>query len=186
MVLALVTPTGPNFIKDWPSQNEVNCDLIDAYAGPCLISQPLQTYVPVLSATITPPTLGAGNIIQGYYYRIFDQIFTWGHFRYGTGFNAGSGIYTITLPFKVKNLIALDTALANTPIVGNGHVWDESNALAGGRQPVTCQLRTNQILMFGIRMNSGAAAREVSNTIPITWAVDDGLKWFARYQRDPT
>lgn len=185
MTLGLVTPQDVNFIKDWPSQNEINCNLIDDFAGAqCLTSHPLGLYTPVLSAVTTPPTLGTGSVIQGYYYKIFDQIYTWGHFRLGTGFTAGSGVYTITLPFKVKTLLPISTNLGGTPIIGNGHLWDESSAVAGGRQPVTVQLRTDQTAMFGIRMNSGAAAREVTNAGPIVWAVDDGIKWSARYQRD--
>lgn len=187
MVLSLVDPLGSNFLKDWPGQNAVNCDQIDDFAGAqCLRTHLLGTYTPILSATTTAPTLGTGNNISGYYYKIFDQIWTWGHFRFGSGFNAGSGVYTITLPFKAKTLIPITVNLGGTPIVGNANIWDDSSSGIGGRQPASVQLRTDQTIMFGIRMNSGALAREVTNTVPFTWAVDDGIKWMARYQRDST
>lgn len=184
MVLSLVTPIGSNFIKDWPAQHSVNADAIDVYAGAqCLTSHPIGSYTPQLTATTTNPTLGGSNDIEGYYYKIFDQIYTWGHFRFGSGFNAGSGTYAITLPFKVKTNIGIVPNIGQTPIVGNGNLWDESSAVAGGRQPLTCQLRTDQTIFFGVRMATGDFG--VSHTGPITWAIDDGIKWFARYQRDP-
>src|SRR3954462_14655862 len=102
MVLALQTPTGPSFVKDWPAQNTVNCDLIDGYAGPCLTTNPLLDYVPVLTASVTDPTLGTGGILVGKYYKIFDQIYVWGEFRFGTGATIGSGVYRISLPFRAK------------------------------------------------------------------------------------
>src|SRR5260370_37137024 len=101
MVLSLQTPAGINFIKDWSSQNAVNCDLMDAYAGPYAI----QTYVPILTAVTTNPVLGSTGTITGFYYRLFDQIYTWGEFKFnGTGSNKGAGTYIITLPFKAKTV----------------------------------------------------------------------------------
>lgn len=183
MVLPLVTPVGANFIKDFPSQNTVNCDLIDNYAGPCLTSDLLGTYVPVLSAVTTPPTLGGGTA-TGFYYRIFDQVYVWGSIRFGAAMTAGSGVWTISLPFKAKTpTIAPSAVLASGPVVGNGLVWD--NSATAGRQPVSAVLRTNQTLMFGLRMGSGAAAREVTHLAPIPWADQDGIKWSVRYQIDP-
>lgn len=185
MVLSLETPVGANFLRDWVDQNRVNCDAIDEFAGAqCLRSHNLGTYTPVLGASTTAPTLGGTNNIAGYYYKIWDQIYTWGHFRFGTGFAVGSGTYTITLPFKVKTFVPVDSTIRGGIVLGNAHCWDDNSSVAGGRQPLTVHLRTSQSIMFGIRMNSGAGAREVTNAIPITWAVDDGIKWFARYQRD--
>lgn len=180
--VSLVTPVGSNFLKDWSGQNAINCDSIDSYAGgQCLTSHPIGTYTPVLSAVTTPPSIGAGTI-GGFYYKIFDQIFTWGFLRLGAGFSAGSGVWTISLPFQASTpFVTPNTALGGGPMIGNGFVWDDS--AAGGRQPVSVQLRTDQTIMFGLRMNSGAAARELTNLAPITWVVDDGIKWSARYRR---
>lgn len=179
---ALITPQGLNFLKDWPGQNLVNCDNIDAHAGACLTSQSLQSYTPGFSATTTPPSLGAGSI-KGFYYRIFDLIYTWGEFRFGAGFVKGSGSYTISLPFPVKSITPPSTNSGQSPILGNGMVWDLSTN--AGRQPVTVGLRTSTLIHFAIRNDSGAGGRLVDGTdIPIIWASGDGLSWFARYQRD--
>ena len=179
-------PIGADFIKDFPGVNAVNLDIIDDATGAqALRNTPIGQYTPILSATTTPPTLGTGtNDAKGYYYKIFDLIYTWGYIRFGTGLAAGSGVYTVTLPFKAKFITAPNATLGAGPVVGNGLVWDDN--AASGRQPVSVQLRTDQTIMFGLRMGSGAAAREVTNLAPITWAVDDGIKWTARYYRDTT
>src|SRR4051812_7433600 len=104
MPLTLISPVGSNFIKDFPDQNASNCDEIDVYAGPCLTSHALRSVSPVVSATVTPPTLGTGGFSNAYYYQIFDQIYMWGEWRFGTaGIAVGSGIYTLTLPFNVAS-----------------------------------------------------------------------------------
>ncbi len=181
MVLNLETQVGPDFLKDFPGVNGANLDDIDALAGPCLITHPLTAYTPVLSAVTTAPTLGTtGALLRGFYYRIFDQIYTWGEFRFGTGFAAGSGIYTISLPFPANSLVGVNTNIGSSPVVGDGLVFDDS--LDAGRQQVTVHLRTTSQLMFGTRMNSGGN-REVDHTAPITWAALDGITWFARYKR---
>jgi hypothetical protein len=183
MVLSLVTPVGSNFIKDWPSQNTVNCNAIDDYAGPCLTTHPIQSYVPVLTGSTTNPIIGAGTI-KGFYYEIFDQIYTWGEFRYGTGGNKGLGTYEISLPFPAKTVTPPNTGSGGGPILGGGFVWDASVVL--GRMPVITQLRTATKIMFSVKMDSGGGGRAVDGAdIPIPWTTPDGMSWFARYQRDP-
>lgn len=183
MVLSLVTPIGSNFIKDWPAQNTINCDRIDEYAGPCLTTHPLQSYTPILSALTTPPVLGTGGFIRGFYYKIFDQIYTWGEFRFGTaGINAGSSIYTITLPFAAKSLIGASANIGAAPVIGNATVWDDSADAT--RQSSTVHLRSSTLMMFSTRM--GSTSRVVTHNTPFVWAINDGMMWYARYQRDPT
>ena len=185
MVLPLITPTGVNFIKDFPSQNAVNCNLIDAYASPCLTSHPLQTYTPILTGDGSNPALGVAGFIRGFYYKIFDQIYTWGEFRFGTsGIGIGSGTWSIDLPFPAKTLLGFTDTFGSSPIVGNGVVRDDS--AVAGRFPLTCHLRSATRLMWGFRMNSGLANKDVNDTRPITWAINDGITWAARYKRDPT
>lgn len=184
MPLSLVTAVGSNFLKDFPSQNAVNCDAIDAFAGPCLTSDSLQSYTPILTAVTTNPTLGTAGFIRGFYYQIWDQIWTWGEFRFGTAsINAGSGIYMVTLPFEANTLLGASVSLGAAPVVGNGLVWD--NDAAGGRRPITSNLRTSTQLMFGVPMDLGLANREVQHNSPITWAINDGIIWSAKYQRVP-
>lgn len=183
MVLSLINPIGPNFMKDFPAQNEVNLDRIDNYAGPCLTTHLLTPYDAQLTAVTANPTLGAGST-QGFYYKIFDQVFVWAQFRFGAGFTLGTGIYMMNLPFPAKSIIGPNVLLGSSPILGNGSVWDESSS--AGRQPVVCSLRTSTQVQFVVRVDSGLAAREcTSANLPITWAVDDGVSWCARYTKEP-
>lgn len=180
MVLSLVNPTGPEFIKDFPFQNEQNCDAIDEFAGPCLTTHSLNSYTPVLGATTTNPTLGAGTV-RGKYFRIFDQIYVWGEFRFGTGFTAGSGIYTMNLPFPAKTIMGSNVLLGSAPIIGGGTSWDASAST--GRHPLAVYLRTDSLVQFVLRTASGLVARECTNANPVIWEVNDGITWCARYQR---
>lgn len=188
-MLTLQTPVGNNFIKDWPGQNRVNCDRIDAYAGPCLTSHPIQTYVPSLTASTTNPVLGTGNTLVGLYYLIFDQVFTWGEFRFGTGASVGSGIYAISLPFRAQTTVGQgpSSGFTSPPSVGNAIAFDESSD--AGRQPMLTTLRNLDQLAFSVRMGTGGISRGASHNIPFAWtgapAPADGIMWSARYKREP-
>lgn len=187
MVLNLEAPIGSNFIKDWPDQNAVNCNEIDAYAGPCLLSDGLQDYTPVLTATVTNPTLGTGGTLIGKYYRIFDQIYSWGEFRFGTGGNVGNGTYRISLPFRARTLIS-DGSIFDTPIpVGNGIAFQVAND--SNRQPLIASLGTENHLVFTVRMGLGGSTRGVTHNNPFAWtgapAPADGIQWGIKYKVYP-
>lgn len=185
MVLSLITPVGSDFIKNFPSQNAVNCDTIDAYAAPCLTSHALQSWTPQLTAVTTNPTLGTGGFIRGFYYEIFDQIYAWGEFRFGSsGASGGTGLWMISLPFEAKTVdVDPSDTLGGAALVGSGLIWDDSNSSA--RMPITSHLKTSTLLHFGFKMDSSAGSRSVGSAQPITWAALDGLTFFARYQRLP-
>lgn len=180
----LLVPSLANFIKDFPASHAVTADAVDDYAGACLTSDALTSYTPTLSSTGTAPVLGTGATIRGYYYRIFDQIWTWGDFRFGaSGFSFGTGSYKISLPFDVKSYMAPSAGPGFAPILGMGYLID-SSAVAG-RQSLTCQLASPNEIMFNIKADSaGAASRTVIGAnSPITWATNDGISWFAKYKR---
>ncbi len=177
MLLSLNNPAPSDFIKNFVAQNEVNCDRIDAYAGPYGI----QTYTPALTSSGTNPTLGTGGFINGSYYTIFDQVFTWGEFKFKTGFSQGSGTFEISIPFPAQTSVAPSTGSGGGLIVGAGRVWDNSASTA--RQPVIAQLRTSLKIMFSVRADTGGGGRACGSNIPFTWDVDDGISWFVRYQR---
>jgi hypothetical protein len=183
MVLSLESPIGTDFIKNFPGLNAVNCDDTDAYAGPCLVTHPIQTYVPALTSSGTTPVLGTGNTLVGKYYKIFDQIFTWGEFRFGTtGASAGTGSFRISLPFKAKT----NLAYATSPAIGSAQAF---NTLTdASRQPLVPKLEDPNYIVFGVKMSTGGASRLAGNLIPFTWSgatPGDGIMWSVRYQRDP-
>ncbi len=186
MLLPLIDPLGSNFLKDFPAQNSVNLDLIDDYARASLTSHPLVPYTPVLTASVSNPIVGTGGpaVLRAFYYEIFDQVFLWGEFRFGTtGGSGGNGTWGMSLPFPVANLIGFGTNLASRPVIGSGSIW--SNATPANRQPVTVQCRTATEIQFGIRINGATGQREVSHNNPFAWANSDGLNWYAHYQREP-
>lgn len=185
-IIDLVATAGSNFLKDWPEQNTINCDEIDDAAGPnSLVAHPLGTYTPVWTALATPGSLATTPTsanAQGYYYMLFDMVYTWGYIRFGTGFTVGTGTYTVTMPFKIKTNTTLSNNLAGTLSIGNAYIWDESAPAA--RQPAQVQARADDIsVMFSMRMGSGGATAEVTHNQPIAWAIDDGISWVVRYQR---
>lgn len=184
MVLALVNPIGSDFIKDFPNQNAFNQNLIDAYSGPCLTSHPLQSFSPGLVGSSGNPVLGTGGVNRAFYYQIFDQVYMWGEWRWGSaGTDFGGGIYSLTLPFSVKTLMSISATFDSSPIVGTGTTYDDSaNA---GRLPITTHLKSATELYFGIRMNSGSSNRELRSAGYVTWANLDGVSWNARVQRLP-
>lgn len=183
MVLALITPAPSNFMKDFPGQNSINCDRIDAYAGPCLPAHGLQSYTPDLTTSGgTKPGLGTGGFIRGFYYEIFDQIYTFGEFRFGSaGFTTALGVYMVSLPFDANALYPVGSLPGESTVIGNGSLFDSSSV--AGSQPLTTQLRTATYMQFCHRMNSGLVVREVRDTGIITWAASDGISWSGSYQR---
>jgi hypothetical protein len=188
MVLSLITPIGSNFLKDWPAQHGVTSDRIDDYAGPCLTSHQLTDYTAVLTASTTNPTPGTGSLMTAKYYKIFDQIYTWGEFRFGAaGFNVGAGVYRISLPFKAKTLISTNNPFDSPIPVGTGQVYQV--AADGNRQCVAVHLGSPDFLVFTVRMGTAGGSRGMGATIPFAWASGspgDGFQWSARYQRDPS
>ncbi len=182
MVLSLISPASNTFLKDWPAYNQANCQEIDTYAGPCLTTHGLQSYVPGFTAITTPTNLGSGGSIIGYYYKIFDQIWTWGQLRFGTtGSSSGAGAWVVSLPFAASNLLGFSTNIGEAPIVGTGYYYDDGSVTT--RFPVSVHLRTSTQMMFGFRMGTAVASREVAQAIPVPVDPLDGLSWFARYQR---
>lgn len=183
MAINFMTPVGSNFVKDWPSQNNVNVDLIDNYAGPCLITQPVSTYTPVLTASVTNPVMGTGATAIGRYYKIFDQIYVWGEVRFGsTGATFGSGTYQISLPFRAKTNISSGSPYSTPICVGNAVAFK----VAGTPIPAVSLLGNPDYLIFQVKMST--ATREVNPTSPFVWAggsPGDGLMFHAKYQREP-
>lgn len=182
MLLPLQAPVGSNFLKDFPQQNAVNCELIDAYAGPCLVSDAIQTYTPNLTASTTNPVQGTGGTLFGRYYKIFDQIWTWGEFRFGAaGFNVGLGTYRISLPFPAKSLIAVGNPYATPIPVGMGETFQVASV--SGRMPLIANLGSPDYLIFSLKQAIGPLMTNAIPYTPVTGSPGDGFFWSARYQR---
>lgn len=182
MILSLTSPVGSDFIKDFPAVNEINCDLIDAFAGPCLTTHALTAWTPQLTGSTANPSLGNGSI-KGYYYRIFDQIYIWAEFRFGSGGGTfGTGTFIVSIPFPAKgNMGFYGGSIGEAPPIGVGSIWDDNSD--AGKQMLSVHLRTANTLMFGVKIG-GVTSRELTDSVPLTWDVSDGITFSARYTRD--
>lgn len=183
MTLALLSTLGSNFIKDFPAANTANCDSIDTYAGPCTVGAALTGYTPQLHATSSDPILGTGGFTRGYYYRIWDAVYTWGEFRFGSaGTNIGSGNYFITLPLPADiSVVGATSFPGGASLVGNGLLWDQSTD--SGKRPLVAQLRSGTDLQFHFPV--GETSEVVASGSAVTWTNGDGVSWFASYKRVP-
>jgi hypothetical protein len=182
MVLeALESVASSGFIKNYPLIHGVNMDRIDAWAGPSAI----QSYSPVLTASVTNPTLGTGGFTVGYYVENFDFIYTWGEFRFGTAaHNQGSGTFEVTLPLPAATIAPPDGGSGVGPQIGVSRVWDNSSGAT--RTSHSVQLRTETKMMFSVRFGSGAGGRALGSNIPFAWDLQDGMNWIAKYKRQDT
>jgi hypothetical protein len=174
----LLSVASSDFIKNFPLNHGVNMDRIDDWAGPSSV----QSYTPELTASVTNPTLGTGGSISGRYIEIFDFIFTWGEFRFGTsGHNQGSGTFEITLPFPAASVASPSQASGAGPQLGTSRLWDNSSGST--RTSHSVQLRSSTKIMFSVKYDSGAGGRALGSGIPFAWDVSDGMNWCAKYKR---
>lgn len=177
----LISVASSSFIKNFPLVHGVNMDRIDDWVGPSTV----QSYTPVLTASVTNPTLGPGGFVIGRYIEIFDFIFTWGEFRFGTSaHNQGSGTYEITLPFPAATIAPPDSGSGLGPQIGTARVWD--NGTGATRTAHSVQLRTQNKIMFSVRFDSGAGGRALGSGNPFAWDLQDGINWHAKYKRVDT
>lgn len=80
-----------------------------------------ETWTPVLTASVTNPTLGTGSAAVGRYGRVNKTVFGQLAINFGTaGVNQGSGFYFVTVPI---------TAQASGTTIGHGYVFDASASL---------------------------------------------------------
>ncbi len=181
MVLVLENAAGSNFIKDFVAQHSNNSDKIDAFAGPCLITHPLQTWTPIIGADGGAPVLGTGGYSRGLFYRIFDQVYVHGEFRFGSsGASFGSGVININLPVPAESIsiIGVNAAyIGEMPVIGNANMWDAS---ASNGQPFSVHLRSSNNIIFGTKFNVTSAA--VTATLPVAFAASDGISWSIKYK----
>lgn len=174
----LASVASSDFIKNFPLVHGANMDKIDEWAGPSAV----QSYTPELTASGTNPTLGTGGFTAGRFIEIFDFIFTWGEFRFGTAaHNQGSGTYEVSLPTPAATIAPPNTGSGGGPQIGISRVWDNSSGST--RTAHSVQLRTATRIMFSVRFDSGAGGRALGSNIPFAWDVSDGINWFAKYKR---
>jgi hypothetical protein len=141
------------------------------------------TYTPVLTADTTNPTLGAGSVQSGWWKRIDELIVGNAVIRFGTsGTAAGSGTYSVSLPFAANTTFETASGGWGTgSVLGNGGVRDNSAVTLGSRG-IHAQLATTTTVILFIADGTNLA---VTNAVPFTWTVSDAISINFRYQADP-
>lgn len=141
------------------------------------------TYVPVLTAATTNPTLGSGSTAAGWWKRLDEMIFGEAQIRFGTsGVVAGSGTYAVSLPFAANTSFEVASgSLGIGSTIGGGAIRDNSAVTAGSRQLVIVLASTTTVLL-GI---GDGTALAVTDAVPFVWAASDGISINFAYQADP-
>jgi hypothetical protein len=135
------------------------------------------SYTPALTASTTSPTLGTASAVQGRYtlyggnWCTARGLIKWG----STGLNAGSGSYSISLPFNTSNTIT-----AGDVPVGTCRVFDNSVPAAYLGTPFVSAAASTMLVLMGGTPSTGPA--QLSNTIPMAWATNDTISWNITYE----
>ena len=99
-------------------------------------------YTPVLTAATTNPNIGSTGTISGYWARNGHKIDFWVAIAMsGTGFSAGSGLYSITLPFPAD----LSAMVANAASGGRGGQLGAGTYRAGDTPATNSRIVTVQL-----------------------------------------
>jgi hypothetical protein len=105
-------------------ETDTSRELLYDGTGWVIMSEPMQTYTPALTATVTNPALGSTGVISGSFKRR-DGMCTWtARFEFGgAGIAAGSGDYQLSVPIAY---------IAINAILGAG--WYYSSGVGNWRQ----------------------------------------------------
>lgn len=143
---------------------ELNAEIRDPLTG---IQAAHDTYTPVLTGSVTNPTLGTGSSQTGTYIRYGKTLAVCSaEIVFGTaGVAVGSGSYAVSLPFN-------PTAGSGTTgrVMGYGIYFDSSTAFFY-RLIAVCS-STNTVRM----LPADAAGSLVSNTVPVVPAASDQIR----------
>lgn len=134
------------------------------------------TYVPVLTATATNPTLGSGSSATGRYARAGQLVTVQGRILFGTsGVAAGSGNYQISLPFTANFL----TGVINL----NGEALLSDASSGNFVRAYLAPVGGGALVQMRYTTSAGVSAlAAVSNTAPWTWAASDYISFSFSYE----
>lgn len=134
-------------------------------------------YTPAITAASGGLVLGTGNAVGGRYtLRNGNWCDCQGLIKWGsTGLAAGTGSYSITLPFNRAN-----TLTAGDVPLGTCRVLDSSVPAAYLGVPFgSAAASTMQILMGG---TPSVGPSQMAPTIPMAWATNDVIAWNITYE----
>lgn len=131
-------------------------------------------WTPVLSASVTPPTMGSGAVLVGSYHRSGREVTVDFDITFGSsGVVAGSGTYRLQgFPYPIGAIAAAQGGEGSIRIV------DSSGAVA---QMVLPRLENSTQVLLS---NTAQPTALVTNAVPWTWAAGDSLRGQFTYLAD--
>lgn len=139
------------------------------------------TYVPLLTASTTDPNLGADGTATANWHRNGLWFFVDFEFQFsGTGADAGSGTFNVSLPFPADLTFHRATpSTGRSSITGVGFTRDNDNIT--NSRGFFCQLsNANEIFM-----PTSDSASALDHDTPFIWADGDELNGSLTYLADP-
>lgn len=128
-------------------------------------------YTPLLTASVTTPTLGTDAKVDGRYTQVRSTVDGWASIEFGTaGTNAGSGTYFLSLPVTPRR------PPNQNVVIGTGYVFDTS---ASELRNITVVLDTTGIVILTL---NNEATTVVTEGGPWAWAASDQIHIDFRYE----
>lgn len=122
---------------------------------------PILSYAPTLTATVTNPTLGNSTLTGQYQYITPNLIWLNIHLYVGSTFNKGSGEYRFSMPSGILPNSNISRQALSCVILDNGTDWKVGTGILNAENNyifLTCE---------GILT--------VTDTLPMTWQTGDGI-----------
>lgn len=135
------------------------------------------TYTPALNGSTTNPTLGTGSSALGRYtLRNGNWCDVRGLIKFGTsGVSAGSGTFTITLPFTTNANIT-----GGNIAIGSVYIFDSSAPAAWPGAPFVVNSAGSMTVLVGGSPSAGPS--QMSNSVPMTWSTSDYIGFSVTYE----
>lgn len=128
----------------------------------------ITTYTPTLTGSTTNPTVGNGTLVGLYAYLASKLVWVSMSWTFGSTSNAGSGAYTVALPFA---------AAGGRNQVLSGYVLDSGTAYFA----CAGQISASGSVFTPIAADA-TGSRQVSNGQPMTWANGDSMGFEGVYE----
>lgn len=157
------------------------------------------TFTPTLVST-TDPNLGSSSLTWGRYIVTptmnddVDLIELMAVIKFGTGSNAGNGLYVLEVPEEIQAINEAETEATVLQVVGNYQLEDDDGAAGSAFHSGSVVLSN---LLSGLSPNpnvtsvlamttSGAGADWIAHNVPWNWADSDSLALSGRFLADRT
>jgi hypothetical protein len=176
VVITCTSTTRPASPDEGMTIYETDTDRILIWTGSTwlIVSEPWQTYTPVLTATTTNPTLGTASVASARYQRQHRTVTYQGIIQFGTsGTNQGSGDYRISLP------VTAETSITNRRI-GSASAYDSSSAeVAIG---MVYQVSSTTCAVLYPSSHPKGAISYFGSGAPMAWAASDAIEFTVTYE----